>query len=118
MSELSGGSTIRRVGPSRSRRAVGLITSVVGLVVIVALLASAVGVLAGWRPSLNPFGVETVDRTGSPVLKSLTEISEYHAATGHYETVVDLDKDTNNLPELDQWRATALRRKGRRGCHR
>jgi hypothetical protein len=47
---------------------------------------------------MNPFGDETVDRTGSPVLKSLTDLSQYHAASAHYETVVDLDKDTNNLP--------------------
>jgi len=59
---------------------------------------SAVGVLAGWRPSLNPFRLNTIDRTGSPVLKSLTDLSEYHAASAHYETVVDLDKDANNLP--------------------
>ena len=77
----------------------GLITSVVGAVVIVAMLAAAVGMLAGWRPSLNPFGDETTDRSGSPVLRSLTDISEYHAVTGHYETVVDLDRDTNRLPD-------------------
>lgn len=76
----------------------GVVTSVVGAVVIVALLAGAVGLLAGWRPSLNPFGDKTTDRSGSPVLRSLTNISEYHAVTGHYETVVDLDKDTNHLP--------------------
>lgn len=75
-----------------------VITSVVGAVVIVALVAAAVGLLAGWRPSLNPFGDKTTDRSGSPVLRSLTDISEYHAVTGHYETVVDLDKDTNHLP--------------------
>ena len=55
--------------------------------------------LAGWRPSLNSLGEKTTDRTGSPVVRWLTEISEYHAVTGHYETVVDLDKDTNRLPD-------------------
>lgn len=98
MSALSDKST------TRSRRfrlppALGLITSVLGAIVIVALLAGAVGMLAGWRPSLNPFGDETTDRSGSPVLRSLTDISEYHAVTGHYETVVDLDRDTNRLPD-------------------
>jgi hypothetical protein len=70
----------------------------VGVVVIVALVAGLVAVFAGWRPSLNPFGTKTTDRTGSPVLRTLTDLSEYHAASGHYETVVDLEKDTNHLP--------------------
>lgn len=56
-----------------------------------------VGALA-WRPSLNPFQEETIDRSGPPVLQSLTDISEFHAATGHYETVVDIEKDTKYLP--------------------
>lgn len=99
MSELSDPSTARDRGAVRSFRVAGVITSVVGAVVLVAVLAAAVGILAGWRPSLNPFRVETVDRTGSPVLKSLTDLSEYHAASAHYETVVDLDKDANNLPD-------------------
>lgn len=99
MSELSGKSTPRRGGDFRLLRTLGLVTSVVGVVVLLAVLAGAVGMLAGWRPSLNPFRVETVDRTGSPVLKSLTDLSEYHAASAHYETVVDLDRDTNNLPD-------------------
>ena len=98
MSELSGPSTAAGQGSHRPLRVVRRITSLVGVVVIVAVLAAAVGILAGWRPSLNPFRVDTIDRTGSPVLKSLTDLSEYHAASAHYETVVDLDKDANNLP--------------------
>jgi hypothetical protein len=98
MSKLSAPTAPDGQGPHRSLRVVQRITSVVGVVVIVAVLAAAVGILAGWRPSMNPFGDETVDRTGSPVLKSLTDLSQYHAASAHYETVVDLDKDTNNLP--------------------
>jgi hypothetical protein len=98
MSESSGPSTAAGQESRRSLRVVQRITSVVGVVVIVAVLAAAVGVLAGWRPSLNPFRLNTIDRTGSPVLKSLTDLSEYHAASAHYETVVDLDKDANNLP--------------------
>ena len=98
MSEMSDKSSTHGRGSYRLLPMLGLITSVLGAVVIVALLAGAVGMLAGWRPSLNPFGEKSTDRTGSPVLRSLTDISEYHAVTGHYETVVDLDKDTNHLP--------------------
>ena len=34
------------------------------------------------------------------MLKSLTDLSEYHAASAHYETVVDIEKDTRYLPDL------------------
>jgi hypothetical protein len=98
MTELSAKPPTRGPGSSRSLRTAGSIASVVGAVVIVAMLAGAVALLAGWRPSFNPFGTKTIDRTGSPVLRTLTDLSEYHAASGHYETVVDLAKDTNHLP--------------------
>lgn len=95
---MSDKSSPRDRGGSRLLATLGLLTSVVGVIVVVALVAGAVGMIAGWRPS-NPFGEKTTDRTGSPVLRSLTDLSEYHAVSGHFETVVDLDKDTNRLPD-------------------
>lgn len=80
----------------------GLIGSIVGafgVVAILAVLAVAVGMLAGWLPS-NPFREERIDRSGPSVLKSLTDLSEYHAASAHYETVVDLEDNTRFLPNL------------------
>lgn len=58
-----------------------------------ALLVGAVLALTAWRPELNPFRDSTTDRTGASVLQSLTDLSEYHAATAHYETVVDIEED-------------------------
>lgn len=75
------------------------LVSVVVLTVILTLVVVAVVVLFGWRSSLNPFREETVDRTGSPVIRSLTDLSEYHAASAHYETVVDMERDTEHLPD-------------------
>lgn len=75
------------------------VVSVVGAVAILATLAVAVGILAGWIPS-NPFREERIDRTGPSVLKSLTDLSEYHAASAHYETVVDLEENTKYIPNL------------------
>ena len=69
------------------------------LVVILAVLVGAMGMLADWRPSLNPFREEPVDRTGPSVLQSLTDLSEFHPASAHYETVVDIEKDTEYLPD-------------------
>ncbi len=97
MREMSDKSTSGR-GGFRVLPTLGLVTTVVGAVVIVAMLAGAVGMLTGWRPSLNPFQEKIIDRTGPSVLQSLTGLSEYHAATAHYEIVVDMEGDTSRLP--------------------
>jgi Protein of unknown function (DUF4230) len=65
------------------------------------LLAGVLFLIAGrdWLPSLipslpNPFAAKTVDRTGPAVLKAIEDLSEYRAASGHFETMVDVEKDT------------------------
>lgn len=77
----------------------------VALLVVVAVAAGlitfTVGVVsfaAGWRPSLNPFVTETVDRSSPAVLRSLEPLAEFHASSGHFEVVVDLEKDTSWMP--------------------
>jgi Protein of unknown function (DUF4230) len=42
----------------------------------------------------NPFAQQTVDRSGPAVLKSLQDLQEYHAATGNFEQIVDLRRDS------------------------
>jgi hypothetical protein len=46
----------------------------------------------------NPFREETIDRTGPAVLKSVQNIREYRAATGHFEVIVDVEQDTRLVP--------------------
>jgi len=46
----------------------------------------------------NPVKEKTVDRTGPVLLKSLSDLSEYHASTGEYEVTVDLEKDVKYVP--------------------
>ncbi|MBX6390723.1 MAG: DUF4230 domain-containing protein [Frankia sp.] len=69
------------------------------LLVFLAVVAGAIGLAAGWRPNLNPFREETIDRTGPAVLRSLEDLSEYHAASAHFEVVVDLEEDTRWIPD-------------------
>ena len=53
------------------------------------------GWLSGLLPDFpNPFREETVDRSGPAVLKSVRGLQELQAATGHFEVVVDLERDT------------------------
>ena len=76
--------------------------ALIGLLVVLGVVVAVVAgpsLVSGWLKSLNPFSVTSVDRTGQSVLHSLSNLSEYHAASAHYETVVDLAKDTENLPD-------------------
>ncbi|MFE9459608.1 DUF4230 domain-containing protein [Streptomyces californicus] len=60
---------------------------------------------AGSRLSLLPglddfFGEETRDRSGPAVLKSIQDMSAYEAASGNFQVVVDLEKDTKFVPDV------------------
>ena len=68
---------------------------VLGLVLLAGLLARMVG---GW-PSL-PFGTQDVDRSTPSLMTSLADLEEYHAATGTFQVVVDLEKDVRWVPSL------------------
>ena len=77
----------------------GRLLGVVAMIPVVLLaLVGGLALLTDWRPSLNPFVEEEIDRTGPSVLQSLTEISDFHAASAYYETVVDLERDTRFVP--------------------
>jgi Protein of unknown function (DUF4230) len=68
-----------------------------GLVIAGLLVVAAMGVpsLRDLLPSFpNPFASETVDRSGPAVLQSIQDLSEYRAASGHFEVVVDLERDS------------------------
>ena len=72
------GSVLGRIG--------AVVTVIVGLVVL-ALVLSAVHLLPQLR---NPFGETTTDRSQPVVLKSISQLSRYEAASGSFEVVVDL----------------------------
>jgi hypothetical protein len=60
-------------------------------------------VAIGWVRDLvpdfgNPFGTETVDRTGPAVLKSIQNLHDFRAASGHFEVIVDVEQDTRFVP--------------------
>ena len=68
---------------------------------LAALLVVAGVVLATGLPSLGDlFGRETVDRSPPPVLQSIEDLSEYHAATANLQQVVDIERDDKVLPSF------------------
>ena len=69
----------------------------VAAVLLLIVVLSAVHLLPQLR---NPFA-ETTTETSQPVLlKSITSLSRYEAASGSFEVVVDLTKRTSLLPSF------------------
>ncbi|MFE5211377.1 DUF4230 domain-containing protein [Streptomyces sp. NPDC056600] len=67
---------------------------------LLVLLALAAGIkLSGIPGPGDWFGTDTHDRSGPALLESVQDISRYDAATGNFQVVVDLEKDTKFLPD-------------------
>ena len=90
---------------------VGAVAAVLLLIVVL----SAVHLLPQLR---NPFA-ETTTETSQPVLlKSITSLSRYEAASGSFEVVVDLTKRTSLLPSFIEGSETLHRAGHRHRLHR
>jgi hypothetical protein len=86
--------TVRiRRGPSLG----GIIAAIAGVLVLIVVL-SAVHLLPQLR---NPFAETTTDRSQPVLLKSITALSRYEAASGAFQVVVDL-KQSSLLPSFLQ----------------
>jgi hypothetical protein len=60
----------------------------------------AVPSIRGLLPSFDlPFGTETVDRSNPPILTEIRDLREYRAASGHFELVLDIEKDVRLVPD-------------------
>ena len=73
------------------------------LVAVLALgaLGLAVGKVGDLLPSFsNPFGTKTVDRSQPALLQALEDLSEYRAASGNFQVIVDLEKDAKFMPSF------------------
>ena len=70
------------------------------LLVAAILVLAAVIALPALLPSLNPFGEETKDRSQPVLIKSLENLSDYHAATANLQVVVDVEQDAKLLPSF------------------
>jgi hypothetical protein len=83
--------------------AAGLFGKLVALVAAIAVLIAGVLVLSAVHllPQLrNPFAETTTDRSGPVLLKSITALSRYEAASGSFQVVIDLSKQTSFLPSF------------------
>jgi hypothetical protein len=67
------------------------------LAALAALVVVAVLLVTG---PLNPFGSDTKDRSQPVLLRSLENLSDYHAATANMQVVVDVEEDARLLPSF------------------
>ena len=88
---------------TRAFRGGGVMGNVVRLAAAVAVLIAAVLALSAARllPQLrSPFAETTVVSSQPVVLKSITALSRYEAASGSFQVVVDLSKRSSWLPSF------------------
>ena len=71
----------------------------VACILVVIVVLSAVHLLPQLR---NPFTQTTTDRSGPALLKSITAMSRYEAASGSFQIVVDLTKRISFMPSFLQ----------------
>ncbi|MEU6880259.1 DUF4230 domain-containing protein [Streptomyces sp. NPDC046712] len=82
-------------GERAPRRWPAVALVLLGLSLVLFLLGRFVHV-----PGLDDvFGVDTQDRSGPAVLKSIQDMHRYEGAAGNYQVVVDLEKDARLLPD-------------------
>src|ERR1700734_2026051 len=81
----------------------GLFGKLVALVAAIAVLIAGLLVLSAVHllPQLrNPFAETTTDRSGPVLLKSITELSRYEAASGSFQGGLDLSEQAAFLPSF------------------
>ena len=54
----------------------------------------------------SPFQVSQIDRSQPTLLKSIKDISQYHAAVGNFEKVLDIEDDVAGMPAIIAGRRT------------
>jgi hypothetical protein len=77
---------------------------------IVAIVVVGIVALVGVQvlSSLPSFEQQTIDRSTEPLMVALEDISEYHAATGTFQVLVDVEKDTPWVPDVISGERTTL----------
>ena len=81
----------------RGRSFLPFLTGVLFIIVLLFMFGWVKDLFPEWG---NPFTERTIDRSRPAVLKTIANLHEYHAASGHFEVVVDVEKDTRFVPSF------------------
>jgi hypothetical protein len=73
------------------------LVATIGLIVALVLGAKTIGLFPDLK---NPFAKEQTDRSGPALLKSVQDLSQYVAAEGNFEVIVDVQKDRKYIPDF------------------
>lgn len=84
-------------GRFASRTKLALATLALVIVVLIIGLTRLVGLLPSFG---NPFAGETIDRSQPTLLQAIEDLSEYQAATGQFQVIIDVEDDTRFLPSF------------------
>jgi hypothetical protein len=84
----------------RPGRIVGPLAAIAAALVAVAVLLLVLAAVRLLPQLRNPFHTTTSVHSQPPLLKSITSLSRYEAASGTFQVVVDLSKQTSFLPSF------------------
>ncbi len=92
-----GRDTPRRTRSPRRRKAFVVVAAIIIGAAAVPLIG--VGRVRNTLPDLrSPIRSESTDRSRPALLKTVRDLGEYHAASGHFEVIIDLEEKQRNIP--------------------
>ena len=82
----------------RRRRRTKLIAAVAGVALLVPVGFGIADAVDRWMP--DPPAAQTVDRSPAALLLAMRDVADYHAASGTYQVLVDVEQDSPYLPSM------------------
>ncbi len=89
---------LRTIGRPRPRRRTRFVVAALGVVLLMSVGIGIGSAVQGWMPGLP--ATQTVDRSPQALLLAVRDIADYHAATGTYQVVVDVQQETQYVPDI------------------
>ena len=83
---------------TRRRRRAMLVGAVAGVALLVPVGFGISGAVDRWMP--DPPAAQTVDRSPAALLLAMRDVADYHAASGTYQVLVDVESDSPYLPSV------------------
>jgi len=77
-----------------ARTVLAVVATALAILLVVAVAVQVRNLLQG----IPTTGTRTVDRSGPVILQSMRDLARYDAASGSFQVIVDLEKDTPFLP--------------------
>jgi len=89
----------------RRRRAIKAVAAVAGIALLVPAGMQVYDSVTGWPAAPEQ---QVVDRSPAPLLTALDDLAQYRAATGTFQVLVDVERDTPYLPSVISGERTTL----------